>query len=459
MTAGRLAVYSAPGSSLEVGDPRGGWVVVLMRSGRCSCSAFVALALLAAPAVAAADDADEAAARSLAVFPIQGKLGVKADLAELVADHILQELRRGGAFGNVMSPTEIAQLMPAAEQKTVLECASDECSLIDNELAGALGSTHIVVGNVSKLEQSFLLALKLFDLRQGLVISQVNQRIAGESAEALLDGVKPTVVKLLMGAGMNRFPTSAVFPLASKLGTDATVTGRFSAALLGQIRRWPQAFDLVMGPAEIAQVMSPEQQSVVSSCGGDECAVVDEDLVGVLGVTHVLLGTVAKGDENYLVTVKLIHVKSGVAVGAVSERVGNNEEALMKAAVPVAVKLLVAAKLMEQPAPEQIVPPAPTRRSRLPMLSVAGGAGALGAVSAVIAVAAVAAGSGALVFNLVPELKRPFVSSMSLATRAFVLQAPVVAFVGLGLTAAVVTTLALLVSGGSVLAAWLVAGP
>ena len=50
--------------------------------------------------------------RALAVFPVQGKLGIHAHLAELVSERVLLDVRQRAAFGRIMSPAEIAQLMP-----------------------------------------------------------------------------------------------------------------------------------------------------------------------------------------------------------------------------------------------------------------------------------------------------------------------------------------------------------
>jgi TolB-like protein len=389
------------------------------------------------------------------VFPVQGKLGIHADLAELVSDHVLQELRHRAAFGRVMSPTEITQLMPVNEQKTVLECASDECSLVDNELAGALGATHIVIGNVSRLGKSFQLTLKLFELKRGLVISTSSDRIAGESAEALLDGVKPCVVKLLMQAAMNKLPTAAVFPLARKLDTTPAVADQFTADLLAQVRRWP-AFDVVMSPADIATRMTPEQQNVVTACAHDDCAVVDEDLVGGLGVTHVLLGSVAKGEQSHVVTVKLIQIKTGLVVSTLTQRVALKETSLASRGDASVEKMLVQARLMTEGA--TVVAPLTATEGggrRWPIWTLAGGALGVGGFSAFIAVLAAVAGGGMLALNLLPDVNRPLVKPFGAEAKAVVLQAPLVALAGLTLATVVVTLASLAVGGGSALSAWL----
>jgi TolB-like protein len=394
--------------------------------------------------------------RALAVFPVQGKLGIHAHLAELVSERVLLDVRQRAAFGRIMSPAEIAQLMPANEQKTLLECASDECSLVDNELAGALGATHITVGNVTRLQKSFQLTLKVFDLRKGLVIATVTHRIPGESPEALLDGVRPAVVELLVNAGMNRLPTAALFPIGARLGTPSTTTDRFTVSLLTQLRRYP-AFDLVFGPADIATRMTPTQQGVVTACASDECAVVDEDLLGGLGVTHVVLGNVALAGQVLLVSLKLIHIKSGVVVAALSEKVPN-AAALDAYAQSAAQRLLVDGKMLTQAAALEATAPPPeaSARSGKPMWMVAAGAGALGAVLLVAFVVSGALTGVAAALWLVPDLqylRRPITESLGPQAKSVVVQAPVGVLGTLTVLSLVLGAGSLLVSGVSALAA------
>lgn len=85
---------------------------------------------------------------SVAVFSLEAKHGVPPGAADLLTDNLLAQLRKTGAFSQVVSPADIAVLMPPDEQKFLMRCASDECAVVDNEVAGALGVSHVLVGNL-----------------------------------------------------------------------------------------------------------------------------------------------------------------------------------------------------------------------------------------------------------------------------------------------------------------------
>lgn len=161
----------------------------------------------AAPAVGPAP------AASVAVFRLEAKLGVPAGAADLLTETLLSEVRRSGAFARVVSPAEISLLMRPEQQQFLLRCATDECALVDNELAGALGVSHILVGNLGKLGNSYLLNLRLLDVRSSVLLASLSERARGHTEEALLDLVRPAVVRLLQDGGMAPAPTPA--PAAS----------------------------------------------------------------------------------------------------------------------------------------------------------------------------------------------------------------------------------------------------
>ena len=127
---------------------------------------------------------------SVAVFRLEPKHGVPPGAADLLTDTLLNEVRGSGAFSRVVSPAEIAVLMAPEQQQFLVRCASDECALVDNELAGALGVSHILVGNLGKLGNSYLLNLRLLDVQSSVLLASLSERAKGDTEEALLDLVR-----------------------------------------------------------------------------------------------------------------------------------------------------------------------------------------------------------------------------------------------------------------------------
>ncbi|MEW5854929.1 MAG: hypothetical protein AB2A00_39500 [Myxococcota bacterium] len=161
------------------------------------------MALLLSLACAAGSQApDPATSHSLAVFPLEAKMGVPAQAADLITDNLVAEIRGARAFFRVVTPGEIAQLMPPEQQKFLMRCASDECVLVDQEMAGALGVSHLLVGNVGKLGNSHLINLRLIELRTSTVLATLSERVKSDNVEQLLDVLKPVVRRLLVDGGM-----------------------------------------------------------------------------------------------------------------------------------------------------------------------------------------------------------------------------------------------------------------
>ncbi len=146
---------------------------------------------------------------SVAVFRLEPKHGVPPGAADLLTDTLLNEVRGSGAFSRVVSPAEIAVLMAPEQQQFLVRCASDECALVDNELAGALGVSHILVGNLGKLGNSYLLNLRLLDVQSSVLLASLSERAKGDTEEALLDLVRPASLKLLKEGGLVREPPKA----------------------------------------------------------------------------------------------------------------------------------------------------------------------------------------------------------------------------------------------------------
>ncbi|MEW5851338.1 MAG: hypothetical protein AB2A00_21295 [Myxococcota bacterium] len=148
----------------------------------------------------------------LAVLPLDAAAGVDRAQAQLFTEPLVQELRDSRAFTRVVTPQELAALMPPEQQAQLLRCAQDECAVVDLDLAGALGASHLLVGNVGRLDDVWLLNVKLLELSTSLVVGSVSERVTGP-ASALLDAIRPAVRKLLQQGGFAVAPKRDGGPL------------------------------------------------------------------------------------------------------------------------------------------------------------------------------------------------------------------------------------------------------
>lgn len=141
-------------------------------------------------------------ARSVAVFPLTALVGVGEPAAALLSESLVQQVRDAGAFSQVLSPREIASIMPPEQQKFLMLCASESCTVVDNELAGALGVSHIMAGTVGRLGDTYVLNLKLLEVDTALTLGSAQQVIQGTNEGALLKVMNVAVQDVLRSASM-----------------------------------------------------------------------------------------------------------------------------------------------------------------------------------------------------------------------------------------------------------------
>ncbi|MEW5850038.1 MAG: hypothetical protein AB2A00_14715 [Myxococcota bacterium] len=153
---------------------------------------MAAVALLPGPARAEG-------APSVAIFRTEAKAEVKPDTADLLTEYIVAEARASGVFSSVATPLEVDVRLGAGGQEQLRKCANDACTLIDVELAGSLGVSHLLVSTLGKLGGTYVLALKLLDLRTALEVG--SERTMVEQERDLPEAAVQATRRVLVAAG------------------------------------------------------------------------------------------------------------------------------------------------------------------------------------------------------------------------------------------------------------------
>ncbi len=161
------------------------------------------------------------AAPSVAVFPLEARPPLAQGAADLLTEELFVEVRQTRAFERVVGRSHIEATLGPEARKQLQACAADNCAVVDMELAGALGVSHLLIGRAGQLGSTWVLALQLLDLKTGLVVAARSQRAPGGGPEALLPGIKPAVEALLVEALLVQ-PAAA--PLPEKEAPRETVT-------------------------------------------------------------------------------------------------------------------------------------------------------------------------------------------------------------------------------------------
>jgi TolB-like protein len=128
---------------------------------------------------------------SVAVLEFSTKGGVTSEQMEVLSDMLTTEIRKLGKY-SVIGANDIRATFRLEERRRIMGCDDESCVA---EVGGALGVQWMVVGNVGLFGQTYLMNLKLLDVRKVKLISAVSRNVKGGQDE-LVD-VLPGMVREL----------------------------------------------------------------------------------------------------------------------------------------------------------------------------------------------------------------------------------------------------------------------
>jgi hypothetical protein len=134
-----------------------------------------------------------AAPLKIAVVTLTTGEGVVPGVGTPLTEAVVAELRKQPG-ASVLAPSEMTAMLSHEQQKQLLGCESEKCRV---DLGTAAGADRLVLGDVARLGESWLLHLKLLDVQKAAVVSQVDRRQKGGTVDDLLDAL-PSMVKQLM---------------------------------------------------------------------------------------------------------------------------------------------------------------------------------------------------------------------------------------------------------------------
>ncbi len=115
-----------------------------------------------------------------AAMPLAAQ-GVAADLGQSLTQVVTTELKKLDGF-SVVSQDDIAAMLSFESGKQQLGCDDSACLA---EIGGALGVDYLLIGNVGRIEDTFLVGLKLINVRKGEVINRVNETFKGRESDLI----------------------------------------------------------------------------------------------------------------------------------------------------------------------------------------------------------------------------------------------------------------------------------
>jgi TolB-like protein len=114
----------------------------------------------------------------------------------------------------------------------------------------------------------------------------------------------------------------AVMPMQALHGVETPLADLLSEVLLTGTTR-SAAFKSVIGGSDLQELMSLEQQKSAFGCANDRCLAT---LGGALGVPRMIVGSIGKLGQKFLLNIKLIDVEEAKVLGRVNQEVNSESE-------------------------------------------------------------------------------------------------------------------------------------
>lgn len=129
----------------------------------------------------------EAAAKpiKMAVTEIKVQRGVDPVIARVIEEFMANETSRLPNY-RVIGRDDIARMLNHEQEKQMLGC--DESCL--TEIGGALGVDILLAGSMDRVGDTFLISLKLINIRTAVVIRRESGRLRGSTEEDAIDAVQ-----------------------------------------------------------------------------------------------------------------------------------------------------------------------------------------------------------------------------------------------------------------------------
>jgi TolB-like protein len=140
---------------------------------------------------AAQPGANEAKTRAIAVLQLEAQ-GVETKVTTIVTDTMLSQLNRLPNT-RVIGQREIETMLKYEKLKMQVGCTDLSCMV---EIGGALGVDKLVTGSLGKLGESFVMNVKLIDIRNAGIEQTFTRRLKGGTDEDFLDALPDALTTL-----------------------------------------------------------------------------------------------------------------------------------------------------------------------------------------------------------------------------------------------------------------------
>ncbi|MBK8012037.1 MAG: hypothetical protein IPK13_11870 [Deltaproteobacteria bacterium] len=119
---------------------------------------------------------------------------VPPGLVGVLTEVLTAEVQDADVFDEVIAGRDVAALVGFERQRQLVGCSEESCM---SEIAGALGVDRILVSQVAKVGSSFVLNLKMLEVRTGRAGKRIYETMKADE-DVLIRTIRASVQKLLL---------------------------------------------------------------------------------------------------------------------------------------------------------------------------------------------------------------------------------------------------------------------
>jgi len=153
---------------------------------------IILLVMIFSFSVFASDKAPEKKVK-ISVMELKAENGIDKGVVTLLYELILTEFQEYSNL-SVISKTDISSMVQYETEKELAGCDETSCMA---EIGGALGVDKVVIGHVGKLGSSYVVTLKLMNIKKATVENRVSKTIPADE-DKLIPVIKFLANKLLV---------------------------------------------------------------------------------------------------------------------------------------------------------------------------------------------------------------------------------------------------------------------
>ncbi|MEW5851220.1 MAG: hypothetical protein AB2A00_20700 [Myxococcota bacterium] len=224
---------------------------------------------------------------SVLIFPLEARGNVTPDLAEQLTGALAIAASRHADF-TVQAVSEVSAALTLEQQRQAAGCSTESCAL---EIAGALAADQIVVGNVGRVGDSYVVTLSRVRSRDAHALKRIQREFPHGTPEELLRAMPGIAEELLGSSPVTTPPPSAAPRSDESAGEPGWKTGaRGTLRGLGVLGVAPPILGLVTSAALGTAAVGLLAYDLVNTRNGVHAVTQTQAFVANVVVASVVLG-------------------------------------------------------------------------------------------------------------------------------------------------------------------------